>query len=302
MLTILNQVLIIFILIIVGYITAKRGYVTREVKRGLVEILVNLSIPAMVIVSLDTELPIETLQNGIVVLTFSMLAHLISAILGYVLYRSRPEQTRVVFSFSMVFTNCAFMGYPLLESIFGNTGVFYTSLYVLAFNIFLWTYGVILFTGKKDIKVLLKSLVNPGTISVLIGLVLLLTPLKMPFVLTKVLGYLGALTTPLAMIVIGSMLAEVRLREMFQGKTIYFFSALRLILIPAAAFLILRAFQVDSEIVAICTTLVGLPAASNVVLFVEKFKGDSMLATRVVVMTTALSIITIPLLVHFAGG
>lgn len=273
MVTILNQVLIIFLLIIVGFITARRGYVTREVKRGMVEILVNLSIPAMVIVSLDTDLSVETLKNGAIVLIFSLLAHLVSVILGHLIYRKRPVETRNIFSFSMVFTNCAFMGYPLLESIFGTIGVFYTSLYVLAFNIFLWTYGVILFTGQKDTRKLMKSLVNPGTISVLIGLILLLTPLTSPFVITKVLGYMGSLTTPLAMIVIGSMLAEVRLLDMLKGKTIYIFSVLRLILIPAAAFAVMSAFKLDPQVIAICTTLVGLPAASNVVLFAEKFKG-----------------------------
>ena len=296
-LTIMNQILIIALIIIIGYIAAKLGYVTREVRRGLIELLMNFAIPAIVIVTFDTDLPASALGDVVIVLVFALLSHLLAAVLSYFLFRRYPARSRTVLSFVTVFTNCAFMGFPVMESIFGSTGLLYASIYTLAFNLFLFTYGQVLFTGAGDRKVMAKALLNPGTISVLVGLVLLLTPLKLPLVGTKVVTLVGSLTTPLAMIVIGAMLAEVRLKEMFHGKTIYFATVLRLVLLPAATFLIMRGLGIGSHITAICTVLIGLPAASNSVIFADKFGGDSILATRIVVITTALSIVTIPMLV-----
>ena len=293
---VLNQVLIIFVIIIIGYVAARLGYITREVKRGIIELLVNIAIPAMVIVAFDTDLPASALNNARIVLLYAVLSHVLSALLGQFLFRSRPDRARVVLCFATVFTNCAFIGYPIMGSIFGTEGIFYTSIYSLVFSFFLWTYGQILFTGRKPIREMIWSLVNAGTVSVVIGMALLMTPLKLPALATSVLTMLGATTTPLAMLVIGAMLAEVRLTEMFRGRAVFFVTALRLALLPAATYAIMRLLGADARITAFCTIMTGLPAASNAVIFANKFDGDGILATRIVIITTALSIITIPLL------
>lgn len=293
---VLNQVLIIFVIIIIGYVAARLGYITREVKRGIIELLVNIAIPAMVIVAFDTDLPASALNNARIVLLYAVLSHVLAALLGQFLFRSRPDRARVVLCFATVFTNCAFIGYPIMGSIFGTEGIFYTSIYSLVFSFFLWTYGQILFTGRKPIREMIWSLVNAGTVSVVIGMALLMTPLKLPALATSVLTMLGATTTPLAMLVIGAMLAEVRLTEMFRGRAVFFVTALRLALLPAATYAIMRLLGADARITAFCTIMTGLPAASNAVIFANKFDGDGILATRIVIITTALSIITIPLL------
>lgn len=295
-LTIMNQVLIIFLIVIIGYITAKLGYITQAVRRGLIELLINIAIPAMVIVTFDTELPASALEGVSIVFILSMAGHLLMAILGSFIFRNRPERARSVLTFATVFSNCAFIGFPIMENLYGQVGVIYTSIYVLVFNLFLWTYGQVLFTGARDFKSMRKALVNSGTAAVVIGLLLLLTPLKLPFIVSRVATLVGSITTPMAMIVIGAMLAEVRLREMLRGRAIYVATVLRLALIPVATFLILRTLRIDPTITAIFTLLIGLPAGSNAVIFADKFDGDSILATRVVVMTTALSVISIPLL------
>jgi len=296
-LTIMNQVLIIFMIIIIGYIAAKLGYISREVRRGLNDLLLNITLPAMVIATFDADLPASAVAGLGTVMAFAFLSHFLSAVLSFFLFRRYPARARSVLSSAAVFTNCGFIGFPIMESIYGPVGIFYASIYSLAFSLFVWTYGQILFNGAKDLKVMAKSLFNAGTLSVLIGLVLLLTPMKLPLAGAKVASLVGSMTTPLAMIVIGAMLAEVRLRDMFHGISVYYATLLRLAILPAATFLILHSLGLAPQITAICTVLNGLPAAGTIVIFADKFGGDSVLATRIVIITTALSIITIPLTV-----
>lgn len=300
-LTIMNQVLIIFLIIIIGYIAARLGYINKAVRRGMIELLINIAIPAMVIVTFNTEMPESAVGDVSIVFILCMVGHFMTAVIGSIVFRNRPEKARSVLKFATVFSNCAFMGFPVMENLYGQMGIIYTSIYILAFNIFMWTYGQVLFTGAKDFKTMRKALANAGTISVLLGLVLLLTPIKLPFIIARVATLVGSLTTPMAMLAIGAMMAEVRLRDMLRGRAIYVATLLRLVLIPVSTFLILRALRVDPAITAAFTILIGLPAAGNTVIFADKYDGDSLLATRIVVITTALSIVTIPLLAIMVG-
>lgn len=267
----------------------------KEVSKGVTEILLNIAIPAIAISSFNQNLPASALSSAIILLIFAVVSNVLSALLGAFLFRKYPTNQKVVMQFIIVFTNCGFMGYPVMESIFGSIGVFYASIYGIVFNLFLWTYGRMLFTGVSNWQTLKKALVNPGTLSTLFGLVLLLTPLKLPAFAANLTTTVGGLTSPLAMIVIGAMLAEVKFSEMFHGIHIYYGSFLRLLLLPATAFLVLKLLHVDHLTMAACVMLTAMPAASNSVIFAEKFEGDSLLASRIVVLSTVLSIITIPL-------
>lgn len=293
--TIMNSVLVILLMIMIGYICKKLGYMNKEVTKGVTEILLNIAIPAIAISSFNQDLPESALSGAIILLIFAVISYVVSALLGTFLFKEYAPNQKAVMQFIVVFTNCGFMGFPVMESIFGSIGVFYASIYCIVFNLFLWTYGRMLFTGVGDWKTLKKALVNPGTLATVFGLVLLLTPLNLPAFAAKLVTTVGGLTTPLAMIVIGAMMAEVKFSEMFQGIHIYYGSFLRLLVLPATAFFVLKLLHVDQLTLAACVMLTAMPAASNSVIFAEKFEGDSLLASRIVVLSTVLSIITIPL-------
>ncbi|MFZ3130646.1 MAG: AEC family transporter [Desulfosporosinus sp.] len=293
--TIMNSVFVILLMIMIGYICKKLGYMNKEVTRGVTEILLNIAIPAIAISSFNQDLPASALSSAIILFIFAVVSNVVSILLGTFLFKKYPTNQKVVMQFIVVFTNCGFMGYPVMESIFGSIGVFYASIYCVVFNLFLWTYGLMLFTGVSDWQTLKKALVNPGTLSTVFGLVLLLTPLELPAFAAKLVTTVGGLTTPLAMIVIGAMLAEVKFSEMFQGIHVYYGSFLRLLVLPATAFLVLKLLHVDQLTLAACVMLTAMPPASNTVIFAEKFERDSLLASKIVVLSTGLSIITIPL-------
>jgi Predicted permeases len=293
--TIMNSVFVILLMIMIGYICKKLGYMNKEVTRGVTEILLNIAIPAIAISSFNQDLPASALSNAIILFIFAVVSYVASILLGAFLFKKYPPDQKVVMRFILVFTNCGFMGYPVMESIFGSIGIFYASIYCVVFNLFLWTYGFMLFTGVSDRQTLKKALVNPGTLATVFGLVLLLTPLELPTFAAKLVTTVGGLTTPLAMIVIGAMLAEVKFSEMFQGIHVYYGAFLRLLVLPAAAYLVLKLLHVDQLTLAACVMLTAMPPASNTVIFAEKFERDSLLASKIVVLSTGLSIITIPL-------
>ncbi len=294
-LTVMNQVIVIFIIVMVGFILRKINYLNKQIIKGITDILLNVAIPAITIYSFNMELTEDTLAGASIVLIFGLLSMGSAAVIGAILFRKYPPDIKTVMRFAAVFTNSAFMGFPVLGSIFGGLGIFYASMYGIAFNLYLWTFGRILFTGSKDLTAIKKALLNPGIISVIIGLIFFLTPLEMPFLMVRTSEMLGNLTTPLAMIVIGARLADVKPREMLQGKQIYYAAVLRLLVFPAVALLILKALNVEQQVLAVCTLLTAMPAASNTVLFAENYGGDSLLASKIVALSTALSILTIPL-------
>jgi predicted permease len=183
---------------------------------------------------------------------------------------------------------------PVLASIFGQSGVFYGSIYVVTFNLLVWTLGVIIFTGKADRATVKQGITNPALIAVAIGLFLFLFSLKLPLPIYRCIEIAGGMTTPLAMMVIGSMLADIRWSELFSGFSIYYVSLVRLIVVPLLAAFFLKTVGVRQELVQICTAAAAMPAAAVTAILAEKYQSDTQLTSRIIFISTALSIVTIP--------
>lgn len=294
---VINQVIIILLLIAVGFACRKFGMINQQTKKGIADILLVVSIPAATVNAFNNTFPREVLMDGLAIFIFGIIAHAATVLISRFIYARKPLGTRAVMSFVTVFSNCAFMGFPVMKSIFGDVGIFYASFYFMTFNIFLWTYGNMVFTGAAEKGAVRRAVLNTGTLAVVVSLILLLTPVKIPALGASVLNLLGSLTTPLAMLVIGATLAEVKLRTIFHGFAVYWLTALRLLILPAVAMVLLKIAGASHTAILAGTLLIGMPAASNTVMFAEKYDGDTILATRAVILSTVLSIVTIPLIV-----
>lgn len=297
--TVMNQVIIIFLILVVGFICRKKNIITKEMNRGFSELLMSIVLPFNIISSFNQHLSNNELVNALHIFIIAMLIHLFSIILGKVLYRNYESKAKKVMWFVTVFSNCGFMGFPVLESIFGKIGVFYGSVYVVAVNLYQFTFGQVLFTGEKDIKTIRKALLNPGLIAVFAGIVMFFSPIKPPFVALRVIDIIGSMNTPLAMLLVGSMLTEVKVKEIFAGSHIYLATALRLVILPVIFILVTKLLGYKGEVISICSLLTAMPAAANSVIFAEKFNGDSILASKIVFLSTVLSIATIPIIAIF---
>lgn len=295
--TVFNQVLILFFIMIIGFIAKKRGIFNSTVNKKLSELLLKVTSPLLVISSFQVDFTQDILKNVLIVFAFAMTAHILSILLGQVLYRRCDTESCKVMKFATVYSNCGYMGFPLLASLFGSIGVLYGSVYMAAFNIFLWTNGVMIFSDSKrlDRQTIKKVLLNPGIVSVAIGILLFIFSLKLPVPVASAVEMVGSMTSPLSMLIIGATIADCELRDLFKGWNLYYITAIRLILIPSIAFVALKLAGLPDMLLKVCVLVVAMPIATTTAIFAELYDSDSIFASRTVVLSTLLSIITIPL-------
>jgi predicted permease len=291
-----NQIVILFLLMFVGFIARKKHLLNNELNAGIIELLLNIIIPFMIITSFNLKFSPVIFHNAIILFCCAVFAHIFSALLSLVLYFKYPEPDRKILKFVTTFSNTGFMGLPVLGSLFGPLGVFYGSIYVAIFNIFVWTLGVKIFTGKDRLKIL-KAFTNPALIGVLLGSILFFFSLQLPAPLFKTLDLIGSMNTPLSMIIIGSMLAEIKFKELFAGLPVYYGTTIRLVIVPLMVAFLLRLFGVQEYLLKICIISTAMPVATTTAIFAKKYNGNTRLASRLIFISTALSLLTIPLIV-----
>jgi predicted permease len=290
-----NQVTILFLLMLVGFIARKKHILNNELNSGITEILINITVPFMIVSSFNLRFSPSIFHYALILFLAAVFVHVFSAIIGLVLYIKYPKSERKILLFSTIFSNTGFMGLPVLGSLFGPLAVFYGSMYVVVFNIFVWTLGVKIFTGK-DVK-LIKAFTNPALVGVLLGSILFFFSIKLPVPVIKTVDMIGATTTPLSMLVIGSMLADTKPKELFAGLPVYYGTLARLLIIPLIMVYLLRFLGISGHLLKICITSTAMPVATMTAIFAEKYNGDVILASRLVFISTALSLLTIPFVV-----
>jgi len=297
---VIEQVLVLFLVILVGFVAKKRKMITDEVSQKLSGLLLYVTMPFMIIVSFHVEFSMQMLRNAGIVFVLAVAAHVFSIILGVLLFCKFTPSISKIMRFSAVFSNCAFMGFPVIDGLFGRDGIFYASIYISVFHIFIWTYGVGLFSGGfdlRDTKKMFKAILNPGIISVAIGLIIFVSQIKLPAPLYQALSMVGGMTTPLSMLIVGALLADASFKGVMFKWHLYYGVLVRLLLIPLLVFLGLRMFAIPSMLLGITVVLTAMPIAVNTAIFAEKYGGDAKLASQYIALSTLLSIITIPAII-----
>jgi predicted permease len=294
-LTLLNQVAIIFLMMVVGVYARKKKIIDENMNKGLTSILLNITMPLNVIAAFNFEYSREMFVNMLIVLVFGLLVHPIAFVIARVLLVKFPKEEKNILLFSVVFSNCAFMAFPILDSIYGKIGILYGSAFLVSFNIYLWTLGVILYE-KDKYKFNLKKVLNPGIISVIIGIFIFIFSVRLPFALQKCIELVGSMTTPLSMIITGVIIGGMDIKKLFNNPSIYAAAFLRLILIPVISAVALKALGINGIIYGICVLISAMPVASMATVLAENFGGNSQFASQNVFVTTIASLITIPIL------
>lgn len=298
---IFNSVIILFLIMIVGFVIRKAGVLNEPLNKGLSGLLINVTLPFMIIASFNMEYDSELMMKALKILLYSILIHAILYFVSYIFFFKFKKDKQAVLRFTATFSNTGFMGFPILGSIYGPIGVFYASIFNIPFNIFIWSLGVMLFTGKSDIKSIRKTVINPALIAVIIGIIIFRFSIKLPVPVTKSVKMIGDITTPLSMIIIGSMLANMKIKDIFSDLSIYYGAIIRLIVVPTIIYFVLTMFGVDELIVGICVILEAMPAAVITAIIAEKYEGNALYASQNVFISTVLSVITIPAIILVLG-
>ncbi len=297
---VMNQVIILFVILIIGYVAGKFNILNAAGTKKLSEVLLFVTSPMMVFHSFFIEYSQERLVNILWIMGMALGMFLISILLSKLIYRSFDEKTKPVLLATAVFSNCGYMGLPLLKALFGDDGVFYGSFYIVVFYIFLWSYGFILFGGKgTKAQITRKVLTNPSLVAVYIGLIVFLFGIPVPSFIEGAVLAVGNMTMPLSMLIIGGVISSVKLATVFNDWRVYMASGVRLILMPLIAALIVGITGFPTQLGAILITALAMPAAAATTMFSEMFDKDAVFASKCVTISTLLSVLTIPLMVYF---
>ena len=296
---IVNGVISLFLIILVGVYAAKRKIITKEINKGLTNILLKITLPCLVVSSFIFDLSDKLKGNIIKCFIYSPLVLLISIVVSYIFLLPIKGGKKIIIQFANVFSNCGFIGFPIVFSIYGNEGVIYASIFNLFFTVFLWTYGVILFNGKMKREDIKQVLLNPAIIAVIIGLIIMILGVNIPNVLSSTLDLVGNMTSPLSMIIVGVILGNAKIIFYLKDKSIYYSAFLKLIVMPCIIILILKIINDNSLVSKTLIILTAMPAAAMTSILAESFDKESEYSAVIVFITTLFSLITFPILLNF---
>jgi len=288
----------LFAIIGVGFVARRYNIISGDFVHLLSRVLVNIALPAITISSM--QVPHTSQTMGIVDTTLLVAAcyYIAAFLISILVCRFLPSTSTEhgVFQFMLVFPNTMFMGIPVASAILGPSSLFYVILFNLPFNFLVFTMGVWLLARGRPGKLDPKVLLSPGLVASFVGLGLFLAGYTLPGPVDTGLTLIGSVTTPLAMIVVGALLATPPAARLAGDWRIYFISALRLLVFPVLAFLLLSPFIADKLLLGVAVLLIAMPVAANSVLLSEEYRVDSTLASQGVFISTVLCLATIPLI------
>ncbi|WP_270304988.1 AEC family transporter [Terrisporobacter petrolearius] len=297
---IVNQMLVLFIVMIIGYITNKKNILDVNVNKKISSLLLNITAPALILSSVVNR---DKAGDPKLVVDIAVLAIILYAILpflGIVLAKilKVPKEDENLYQFMTIFSNVGFVGFPVIESIFGSEAVFFAAIINLVFNVFCYSYGIYLISESNKLSFDIKTLINPGIIVSIIAIIIYITNIEVPLVIKETTSMIGGITTPLAMMLIGSSLGEIPIKEVFLEKRLYPYTFIKQIIMPIIFFLILKPFVTNELILGIIIIVSAMPVATITIMFCNEYEGNISLASKTIFITTLCSIVTIPALVY----
>ena len=299
-----KQVLILYIMIAVGFVCDKTGLFTEKTARGTNSLLFFVTTPAVIIQSfLKTEFSKDSALKLLIAFGGAIAVHVIGIILSSFFFKKEEDDKKAVYRFACIYGNVGYMALPLAQELLGAEGVFYCSVGVIAFNIFCFTHGSFIMTKKEDGVKSFKAkklILNPGVISVLIGLPLFLFSVKLPEIIETPLYSVASCNTPLAMIVFGTYLANAKLKNIFKDKSIFITAIIKLVCMPLAIFGAYRLLGFAGTFLVAAMITASAPSANNTVIFTAQYDRDLNTASRTVTAINFMSVITMPLIIALA--
>lgn len=294
----LEVMVVLFIIVVLGYVLCKLGYMGDKFDQKLSAIVIDITCPALILSSVMGDvLPDRTLILPLLGVGF--LTYFILLVFGFfvprLITKNRDDQGMI--GFALMFANVGFIGYPIVSSIFGPKAIFYTALLNMPNTFFIFTAGVMLVKGEYSIRQLNpKVLFSPAMIAAFAAALIVALNLHTPDLIARPITMVGNITVPAALMVIGSSMARLPLKQIIGSWKVYVSSAVRLVVVPVSLYFLFRVCGVSDAINDINTVVIAMPVASFGTMFCMKYGRNPALMTEITFITTVASILTIPLI------
>ena len=298
-----TKIIEMFIILLVGAGAYKVGIADEETGSRLTRILLNIISPCVILLSYQIDFDKERLYGLAVTAILSLASFVIAIAVSKIAVSKKTGPDMAVERMSIVYSNCGFIGIPLINGILGGKGVFYMTAYLTVFNLFVWSHGIMLMSGKSEsVKKTARSLINPSNAAIILGVFLFLTGIKLPEIIREPVGLIGGMNTPAAMLISGINLAQSDFLGGLKNKRTYIVSLSKLIVVPGLTLLLLMAAGADRSISITILTAAACPSGAMGTMFALQYKKNSQYASNLLTITTALSLITIPAIMAAASG
>lgn len=285
------------ILIITGIICKKTKIISDDGNKELSKLVINVVNPVVILMAYQTEYKAFLVKNLLISFVLSLLSYVVFIIIAYILIPSKENRETQIERFSAIYSNCGFMGIPLVDAIFGAEGVFYLTAFITVFNLFVWTHGITLISEEKQLKNIVKIFYSPVIISIALGIIMFFFQIKIPENPSKALDFIASLNTPLAMIVSGVTIADTNIIKLLKKYRIYYICFLKLILIPIIVTIIFTLFDLNECVKLTIIIAASAPSAAMCTLQCLKYNKNSLYASEIFAASTIISVFALPFIV-----
>lgn len=296
--TILNQTVIMLILIVVGILCARLKLISTSTNKELSQFVLQVVNPVVIFMSYQKDYETRLVKNLLLTFALSVLAFAVTLAVAYLVIRKKEDRHTEVERFSAIYSNCAFMGIPLMSALFGDEGVFYLTAFITVFNLVIWTHGVITISGEKNMKQLVKVFYSPTMIAIALGIITFFLKIRIPAVPAEALGFIGSINTPMAMIVSGVTISATNVPKLLKNVRVYFICLVKLLIIPLVLALAMSPLNIDEKVRMTIIVAVASPPAAMCTLFCLRYNKNSVYASEIFAAGTILSVMTLPVVVN----
>ncbi len=297
---IFEQLLKMFFIMVLAFVCFKIRLVDQNGNKTVSNLLLLVVNPILIITVYQTEYDPALVRGLLLAFAAAAATHVLGILISTLLIRPKAGADYSIERFNAMYSNCGFIGIPLIGSVLGDTGVFYLSAYMVMFNLFSWTHGVVLMEKKLSMKSLKDGLISPMFIATLTAVLLFFLRLKIPSVLLDSMNYIADMNTPLAMMVAGFSVAQADLGKMCRNLRLYYASAVKLIIFPLLTIPLLMLFHLPSEVSMTVLIAAACPSAMTGTMMAIRYKQNYTYSSEIFSMTTIFAVVTMPLLVLIA--
>lgn len=309
-----TSVFTLFLFMVPGFVLRKLKLIDGGFSKNLSLLVLYVTQISLLIHSYIIEFKVEVLSGIAQVFVVSFFINVLLYLISRSLFKNAPEKSRKVLQFGVIFSNAGYMGIPVINDVLGPEFAIYATIYIIWFNIFAFSLGRLIYTGDKKYMSIKEAIINPAVIPIIIGFIIFITgggtwvqkvitenTVTGTFVkiIYDVLTTLKNMVAPATMLVVGARLADIDFKGIFKDKYLYSFVLLRLLILPALIFVMLKALNllnlIDTTSMSVLLILASTPAATLTSMFAELYDGDSPYAGKLVAVTTVLSVVTMPI-------
>lgn len=297
---IFEQLVKMFFIMALAFICYRIGLVRQEGNKTVSNLLLMVVNPILIITVYQTDYDAELVRGLLFSFAAAAVCHIIGIIISTVLVRPGSGADYTLDRYNAMYSNCGFIGIPLIGSVLGSNGIFFLTAYIAMFNLFTWTHGVILMEKKCSLKSLKEGLLSPTFLATIVAILLFFVQFRIPSVLLDSMNYVADMNTPLAMMVAGFSVAQADIGKVFGTLRLYYVAAIKLFLFPLLCLPLLCLLPLSGEVAMTMLIAAACPAATTGIMMAIRYNQNYTYASEAFSLSTLLSVLTLPTVVLIA--